>query len=82
MLQVELDQVNASVLRKQHLAIDSNISDIPQIVEDVGGLHMPGSIMAYLSLFAEKSVSVKQCASMLPLSERSARAMISPLKGC
>jgi hypothetical protein len=52
MLQIDLEHVNAFVLRKQHLTPDSKIHDIPMVVKDIGGLHATGSTVPYLSLFA------------------------------
>jgi hypothetical protein len=44
--------VNHFVLKKQHLADDSKISDIVQIAIDIGGLHGTTATGPYLSLFA------------------------------
>ena len=52
MLQVSLENVNAFVLRKQHLTPDSTHRDIPTIVKDICGLHATGPTVPYLSLFA------------------------------
>jgi hypothetical protein len=52
MLQVSLEQVNAFVLRKQHLTPDSTYCNIPTIVKDICGLHATGPTVPYLSLFA------------------------------
>jgi hypothetical protein len=52
MLQVSLENVNAFVLRKQHLTSDTTHCDIPTIVKDICGLHATGPTVPYLSLFA------------------------------
>jgi len=52
MRSIDLCVVNHLVLRKHHLAEDSKIDDVVQIVRDVGGLHATGSTVPYLSLFA------------------------------
>lgn len=52
MSKVSLDHVHHFVLKKQHLARDSKIDDIVQIVKDIGGLHATSAISPYLSLFA------------------------------
>ena len=51
MADLSLDQVNDYVLRKQHLTDDSKISDLVQIVKDIGGLHATSAAGPYLSLF-------------------------------
>lgn len=52
MIDLNLNRINRFVLRKQHLADDSRIDDIVQIVKHVSGLHATGSTVPYLSLFA------------------------------
>jgi len=48
---MNLDRINRFVLRKQHLAEDSKMDDIVQVVKDIGGLHAQVPITPYLSLF-------------------------------
>ena len=52
MAEINLTEVNHSLLRKQHLADDSKTADVVQIVEDVGGLHGTIPKTPYLSLFS------------------------------
>jgi len=49
---IDLNQVNHFVLRKQHLTDDSKIDSIVQTVRDVGGLHATSPTTPYLSLFS------------------------------
>ena len=60
MSNIILNGINRLVLRKQHLADDSKIDDILQIVKDVGGLHATGLTVPYLSLFARTRNFVKE----------------------
>ncbi|MFX0089788.1 MAG: winged helix DNA-binding domain-containing protein [Candidatus Hodarchaeota archaeon] len=48
----DLNEVNHSVLRRQHLTEDSRIDDVVKIVSDIGGLHATATAVPYLSLFA------------------------------
>jgi len=57
---INLNEINRFVLRKQHLADDSRIDDVVQIVRDVCGLHATGSTVPYLSLFARTRNFVKE----------------------
>jgi len=57
---INLNGINRLVLHKQHLADDSKIDDIVQIVKDVGGLHATGSMVPYLSLFARTRNFLKE----------------------
>jgi len=52
MSSINLDMVNRLVLQKQHLTEESMISDVVQIVRDIGGLHATNSETPYLSLLA------------------------------
>jgi hypothetical protein len=52
MKQIDLHQVNTFLLRKQHLSAESGSYDIPQIVNDIGGLHATNPTTPHLSLFA------------------------------
>ncbi len=52
MIKIPLNVVNHFVLVKQHLAEDSKIDNIVDIVKDVGGLHATASTVPYLSLFS------------------------------
>jgi len=52
MADIGMDRVNHYVLKKQHLTADSKISDLVQIVMDIGGLHGTSAAGPYLSLFA------------------------------
>jgi hypothetical protein len=52
MVNISLNKVNHFVLRKQHLADDSKIDDIVQIVKDLNGLHATGPTVPFLSLFS------------------------------
>jgi hypothetical protein len=52
MLSFDLESINAFVLRKQHLSLDTTCRDIPTIVEGISGLHATSPTTPYLSLFA------------------------------
>lgn len=52
MTKLDLKKVNHFVLQKQHLAEDSKIDNIVQIVKDVFGLHATSATTPYLSLLA------------------------------
>ena len=52
MEKVNLNTVNHFVLKKQHLADDSKLSDAVQIAKDIGGLHGTSATGPYLSLLA------------------------------
>src|SRR5512139_1108654 len=45
-------QVEAHVLRRQHLAPDSRCDDVVQIVKDISGLYAASATTPYLSLLA------------------------------
>jgi hypothetical protein len=47
----EIDQTNAFVLHKHHLAEDPRIDDHLRIVRDIGGLHATLATTPYISLF-------------------------------
>ncbi|NJD54064.1 MAG: hypothetical protein FIB07_14495 [Candidatus Methanoperedens sp.] len=46
---MNMDRINRFVLKKQHLADDSKIDDIVQVVRDIGGLHAQVPQTPYLS---------------------------------
>ncbi len=48
---MNIDQINRFILQKQHLAEDSKMDDIVQVVKDIGGLHAQVPVTPYLSLF-------------------------------
>ncbi len=52
MEKVALSKVNHFVLKKQHLADDSEIADVAKIAGDIGGLHGTTATGPYLSLLA------------------------------
>ena len=49
---ISLRAANHFVLKKQHLAGESKISDVVQIADDIGGLHGTSATGPFLSLFA------------------------------
>lgn len=57
---MNLDQINRFILKKQHLAEDSKIDDIVQVVKDIGGLHAQVPITPYLSLFVRTKNFTKE----------------------
>lgn len=56
---ISLAKVNHFVLKKQHLADDSKLSDAVQIAKDIGGLHGTSATGPYLSLLA-RSISFQR----------------------
>lgn len=54
MRRINQDHINRMVLQKQHLLVDSQIDDVVQIIEDIGGLHAQVPKTPYLSLLARK----------------------------
>ncbi len=57
---MNLDRINRFVLQKQHLADDSRIDDIVQVIKDIGGLHAQVPITPYLSLFVRTKNFTKE----------------------
>ncbi len=57
---MNLDRINLFVLKKQHLADDSKIDDIVQVVKDIGGLHAQVPVTPYLSLFTRTKNFTKE----------------------
>ncbi len=61
MLLIDPTRLNAHVLAKQHLAANSKINDVVQIVGDIGGLQATNPITPYLSLLARSQSFAQEC---------------------
>lgn len=72
---LSLGTVNHFVLRKQHLADDSKLSDAVQITKDIGGLHGTSATGPYLSLLA-RSISFQRDDLAVEMSKKKSLARI------
>ena len=54
---IDLNEVNNFVLRKQHLTDDSRIDDVIRITGDIGGLHATDSVTPFYPSLPEAAIS-------------------------